>query len=130
LDRENTLLPALPGKCYTLPILSCPIPGRIKIGCPILDPQIQIGMHFLLQVHGDRPGLYAKISEIDPGGNDGLILYTNQGGIPVRIGQDGHEWKIRYLEAILQEMENNPSLLNADYIDLRFKGQVFVGFGA
>jgi len=26
-------------------------------------------------------------------------------------------------------METNPSLTNAEYIDLRYKGQVFVGFG-
>jgi cell division septal protein FtsQ len=58
------------------------------------------------------------------------MLYTARGGIPVRVGRGGFEWKVRYLEAILAELETNPSLTNAEYIDLRYEGQVFVGFGA
>jgi len=128
LDRELTLLPANPGKCYTLPILSFPAGGSPQYGKAVTNKAAREGMAFLLFLLKDRPDLYPKISEIGPG-PDGLVLYTGRGGIPVRIGRGGYEWKIRYLEAILAEMETNPSLTNAEYIDLRYEGQVFVGFG-
>jgi cell division septal protein FtsQ len=128
LDRELTLLPANPGKCYTLPILSFSTGGNPKYGKAVANKSVREGMALLLFLLKDRPDLYPQISEIGPGA-EGLVLYTARGGIPVRIGRGGYDWKIRYLEAILAEMETNPSLTNAEYIDLRYEGQVFVGFG-
>ena len=128
LDRDLTLLPANPGKCYSLPILSCSAGDRLAFGKPVKDRTVQEGMAFLRFMLKDRPDLYPLISEISPHA-EGLILYTARGGIPVKIGYGGYDWKIRYLEAILTEMESNPSLTNAEYIDLRYEGQVFVGFG-
>jgi cell division protein FtsQ len=129
LDRQLTLLPAIPGKCYTLPILSCSIGGKPEYGKKIQSKPVQEGMTFLLSMLADRPELYPQISEINPDARDGLVLYTTKGGVPVKIGSDGYDWKIRYIEAVLAEMETNPSLIKAAYIDLRFEGQVFVGFG-
>lgn len=129
LDREMTLLPANPGKCYTLPILSFPIGAKAAYGKPVQSRTGREAMAFLIFLLKDRPDLYPLISEIGSGA-DGLVLYTARGGIPVRIGRGGLEWKVRYLEAILGELETNPSLTNAGYIDLRYEGQVFVGFGA
>jgi cell division septal protein FtsQ len=128
LDRDLTLLPANPGKCYSLPILSCSAGERPAFGKTVTEKTVQEGMAFLLFMLKDRPDLYPQISEISPQ-DEGLILYTARGGIPVKIGRGGYDWKIRYLEAILAEMESNPSLTNAEYIDLRYEGQVFVGFG-
>ena len=128
LDRELTLLPANPGKCYTLPILSFSAGESPEYGKAVANKAAREGMAFLLFLLKDRPDLYPQVSEIGPGA-EGLVLYTARGGIPVRIGRGGYEWKIRYLEAILAEIESNPSLTNAEYIDLRFEGQVFVGFG-
>jgi cell division septal protein FtsQ len=130
LDGQCTLLPAVPGKCYTLPILSRTVGGRLEYGKQIEDKPVREGMAFLLFMLKDRPDLYPQISEIIPTADDGLVLYTSRGGVPVRIGRGGYDWKVRYLEAILAEMDNHPSLINAAYIDLRFEGQVFVGFGA
>jgi cell division septal protein FtsQ len=129
LDREMTLLPANPGKCYTLPILSFSIGAKAAYGKRVQSGTGREAMAFLLFLLKDRPDLYPQISEIGSGA-DGLMLYTARGGIPVRIGRGGLEWKVRYLEAILGELETNPSLTNAGYIDLRYEGQVFVGFGA
>lgn len=129
LDREMTLLPANPGKCYTLPILSFSIGGKAEYGKPVKAAAGREVMAFLLFLLKDRPDLYPRISEIGSGA-DGLMLYTARGGVPVRIGRGGFEWKVRYLEAILGELESNSSLTNAEYIDLRYEGQVFVGFGA
>lgn len=130
LDRESVLLPAAPGKCYTLPILSCPVPQRLAYGRTVRHPDIERGMQFLLALLADRPVVIAGISELRPAGPDGLILYTAQGGIPVWMGTDGYAWKIRTLEALFQEMEQDRSLAGASYIDLRFEGRVFVGMGA
>jgi cell division septal protein FtsQ len=128
LDGDLTLLPANPGKCYSLPILSCPAGELPPFGKPLTDKNAREGMSFLRFMLKDRPDLYPQISEISPRA-EGLVLYTARGGIPVKIGRGGYDWKIRYLEAILVEMESNPSLTNAEYIDLRYEGQVFVGFG-
>lgn len=130
LDGQCTLLPAVPGKCYTLPILSRTVGGRLEYGKQIEDKWVREGMAFLLFMLKDRPDLYPQVSEIIPTAGDGLVLYTSRGGVPVRIGRGGYDWKVRYLEAILAEMDNHPFLTNAAYIDLRFEGQVFVGFGA
>jgi cell division septal protein FtsQ len=130
LDRNRTLMPAPPGRCYTLPILSVDEMAAAAVGEPVEDSRVAEGMAFLEWMLRDRPGLYARISEIQPDPRDGVVLTTSKGGVPVRIGRKGYDWKVRYLEAILNEMESHPSLTHASYIDLRFEGQVFVGFGA
>jgi cell division septal protein FtsQ len=130
LDRKRILMPAPPGRCYTLPILSVDEMSGTELGGVVEDSRVAEGMAFLEWMLRDRPGLYARISEIQPDPRDGVVLTTSNGGVPVRIGRKGYDWKVRYLEAILNEMESNPSLTHASYIDLRFEGQVFVGFGA
>jgi cell division septal protein FtsQ len=130
LDRAGTLLPAVPGPCYALPIVSCPAEGRLEYGKPAPGRAVREGLAFLLFLGEERPGLRARISEIRPASRDGLVVTTARGGVPVRLGRGGMEWKIRYLEAVLREIDDNPSFLQAAYIDLRFEGQVFVGTGA
>jgi cell division septal protein FtsQ len=130
LDRTRTLMPAPPGRCYTLPILSVDEMSETAVGGTVEDSRVAEGMAFLEWMLRDRPSLYARISEIQPDARDGVVLTTSKGGVPVRIGRKGYDWKVRYLEAILNEMETHPSLTHASYIDLRFEGQVFVGFGA
>jgi cell division septal protein FtsQ len=130
LDRNRTLMPAPPGRCYTLPILSVEEIPETAVGGTVEDPRVSEGLAFLDRMLRDRPSLYGRISEIQPDPRDGVVLTTSKGGVPVRIGRKGYEWKVRYLEAILNEMETHPALTHASYIDLRFEGQVFVGFGA
>jgi cell division septal protein FtsQ len=129
LDRNRTLMPAPPGRCYTLPILSVEEIPETAVGGTVEDPRVSEGLAFLDRMLHDRPSLYGRISEIQPDSRDGIVLTTSNGGVPVRIGRKGYEWKVRYLEAILDEMETHPALTHASYIDLRFEGQVFVGFG-
>ncbi|MDM7925414.1 MAG: FtsQ-type POTRA domain-containing protein [bacterium] len=130
LDRNRVLMPAPPGRCYTLPILSVDEMPETAPGGTVEDPRVSEGLAFLESMLKDRPGLYGRISEIRPDPREGVVLTTSNGGIPVRIGRNGYEWKVRYLEAILNELETHPALTHASYIDLRFEGQVFVGFGA
>jgi cell division protein FtsQ len=126
IDRDGTVLPSRPGKLYTLPVISAggihePILGRKLEGDGIHE-----GMEFLRTVLRDCPELYSRISELVADRNRGLVLYTSRGAIPVYVGQDGYSWKVRYLQAILEDVERRKPSLPVNHIDLRFFGQVVV----
>jgi cell division septal protein FtsQ len=129
LDQEATVLPALPGRCYTLPILSCPADGPLAVGRRAAGTGVTEGLAFLAELSRNRPAAVSGVSEILTGPSGGLIVTTARDGVPVRLGRGGLEWKIPTLDAILSELDRNRSLAGASYIDLRFRGRVFIGFG-
>ena len=64
------------------------------------------------------------VSEIHFDQQDGLIMHTRIGGVPVRMGKQGFELKLNRLEAIYQDLE--PRLLALKYIDLNVTDRVIV----
>ncbi len=127
IDREGLILPSRPGKLYDLPMLTGAFKGGVAEGHFAKGERIQEGLEFLFQVMGSRPELYAHISEVVVGRSDGLLLHTSEKGVPVRMGKNDYSWKLRYLEAVLDELTANGGLNKVKYIDLRYKGQVVVG---
>ena len=130
IDREGWVLPSKPRKLYDFPILSGQFEGDVIVGKRVGGALIEQGLCFLAKVIEDRPELYNDISEIVLGQPQGLILYTSQSGVPIWLGNDRISYKIRYLEAILQDLSKTQKLSQLGYIDLRFQGQVIVGMGA
>ena len=129
VDMEGMVLPSRPGKLYDLPVLTGDFKGGVRVGSPARNTHIEEGLHFLKQVLEDRPTLFARISEVVLGRSDGLILHTHQDGLPVWIGRGEYRLKMRYLEAVLDELEGKDTR-NIAYIDVRFRGQIFVGMRA
>ncbi len=64
------------------------------------------------------------VSEIHYDQQEGLILHTLIGGVPVRLGTQGFEGKLDRLEAIYDDLE--PRLLALKYIDLNVADRVIV----
>ena len=66
----------------------------------------------------------ADVSELhyDPG--FGFTLFTVQGGIPVRLGTDGHPEKLARLARIYRELQ--PEMLTLEYIDLNYPDKIIV----
>jgi cell division protein FtsQ len=64
------------------------------------------------------------ISEIHYDQQEGLVMYTLVGGVPVRMGDQGFAAKLDRLEAIYSDLE--PRLLALKYIDLNVADRVIV----
>lgn len=64
------------------------------------------------------------VSEIHFDQQDGLIMHTRIGGVPVRMGKQGFDLKLNRLEAIYEDLE--PRLLALKYIDLNVTDRVIV----
>jgi len=130
IDQNGILLPAKSGKLYELPIVSSRLPGSIRTGQSVGDPSVIQCLDFIRLVLVKRSELYAEVSEMVYSASEGLTVYTRRKGVPVHLGRDGYERKIRYLEAFLSEWSRNPNRSSIDYLDLRFEGQVVLGIGA
>ena len=127
VDGEGMVLPSQPGKLYDLPVLSGAFQGAVTVGRSVRGEVVREGLNFLVRVLEDRPTLYGQISEVVVRESEGLIVYTSRAGVPVWIGREGYAWKVRYLEAILEELVREGTLSRVRYIDLRCEGQVIVG---
>lgn len=66
----------------------------------------------------------ADVSEIHYAEQEGLILHTRIGGVPVLMGKQGFDTKLNRLEAIYSDLE--PRLLALKYIDLNVTDRVIV----
>jgi cell division protein FtsQ len=64
------------------------------------------------------------VSEIHYDQQEGLILHTRIGGVPVRMGTLGFNAKLNRLEKIYNDLE--PRLLALKYIDLNVTDRVIV----
>lgn len=129
LDQEGVLLPSSPNY-YDLPVVCGPIGHSFQIGQPVESFEIQKAIHFLRLVMQDRPRLYGDISEVITEKEEGLLLYLSSLRTLVKIGENEFEWKIRYLDAVVNELERDVFVSEVKYLDLRFQGQVIVGLGA
>lgn len=126
IDETGMILPSKSGKLYDLPVLSGHYQGSVTVGQNIDSPNVKEELAFLKQIIRDRTELYGEISEV-AFKQDGLTLYTRKGGIPVRIGEGGYDWKIRYLEAVIKRIYEKSEIQKIKYIDLRYNNQVVVG---
>lgn len=129
LDQEAVLLPSSP-QYYDLPVICGSFRSSLQIGCPVESMEIQKAIQFLQFVIEDRPKLYGDISEVITGREEGLLLYLSSVRTLVKIGKGAFEWKVRYLDAVLEEIQRDALVDEVKYLDLRFQGQVIVGFGA
>ena len=64
------------------------------------------------------------VSEIHYDQQEGLILYTRIGGVPIRMGKQNFDDKLNRLETIYNDLE--PRLLALKYIDLNVTDRVIV----
>jgi cell division protein FtsQ len=130
VDSGGVLLPARAGKLYELPVVTSFSPGSERVGQTVREESVLKCLGLVKLILAERPDLYAEISEITATETGGLVVYTRKEGIPVKMGLDRYEYKIRILEALLKQWEARSSGSKFDYVDLRFDGQVVLGMGA
>jgi len=130
VDKNGMVLQSRPGRMYNLPILSGEYKGGAQVGKQAESPLLSRSLNFLNLIIAERPDMYNEISEIVCGEDAKIVVYTNQGGIPVKFGQDEYLYKIQCFDAILQQIENENSYSQIEYIDLRYHGQVILGMRA
>jgi cell division protein FtsQ len=129
VDSGGILLPAKAGKLYELPVVASVSPGPLRLGRKVQNGSVAQCLSLVKLILAERPELYSEVSEITAG-DDGLVVYTRKEGVPVRMGPDRYEHKIRVLEALLRQWETRSNDSKIDYVDLRFEGQVVLGMGA
>ncbi|MCK5148228.1 cell division protein FtsQ/DivIB [bacterium] len=127
LDRDGLVLPTRPGRLYHLPVISGKFECEIEAGVHAGGDAVIEGLNFIRTILSDRPDIYENISEIVVGHDKGMLLYTNKLGIPVWFGKGEMQEKVRYFEAIYQELTTNHQFKQVKYIDLRYTNQVILG---
>ncbi|RLB63990.1 MAG: hypothetical protein DRH08_10325 [Deltaproteobacteria bacterium] len=88
--------------------------------------QDSLNLTLLLMDELDTRSLFNldDVSEIHYDQQEGLILHTLIGGVPVRMGKQGFDSKLNRLETIYDDLE--PRLLALKYIDLNVTDRVIV----
>ncbi|MBN1780209.1 FtsQ-type POTRA domain-containing protein [bacterium] len=127
VDGEGLIIPSEPGKMYDLPILSGPFKGEIHMGQKLGGHWIPQALDILQHIRYDRPAMYSEISEMVLGDKNGILIYTCKYGVPVYVGDSMSVWKIRCFDSIYRELMRTNELKLTKYIDLRYRGQIFVG---
>lgn len=85
---------------------------------------VNLALGLLDELDGRTVFSLEDVSEIHYDQQEGLILYTLVGGVPVRLGTQGFDVKLNRLETIYGDLE--PRLLALKYIDLNVADRVIV----
>jgi len=85
---------------------------------------VNLALGLLEELDGRTVFSLEDVSEIHYDQQEGLILYTLVGGVPVRLGTQGFDAKLNRLETIYGDLE--PRLLALKYIDLNVADRVIV----
>lgn len=85
---------------------------------------VNLALGLLDELDGRTVFSLEDVSEIHYDQQEGLILYTLVGGVPVRLGTQGFGAKLNRLETIYGDLE--PRLLALKYIDLNVADRVIV----
>ena len=85
---------------------------------------LDLALHLMNQLETRALFNLDDISEIHFNQQEGLILHTRIGGVPIRMGNEGFSEKLNRLERIFADLE--PRLLALKYIDLNVTDRVIV----
>jgi len=85
---------------------------------------LQQAMELLDQMEGRKIFTIQEVSEIHLSKKNGLILYTLNGGIPIRLGSGDYGDKLNRLEKVLPDLRNK--LKNVEYLALNYSKKVVV----
>jgi len=85
---------------------------------------LNLALQLMDELEPRSPFNLDDISEIHYDQQEGLILYTRIGGVPIRMGKQGFDAKLNRLETIYNDLE--PRLLALKYIDLNVTDRVIV----
>jgi cell division protein FtsQ len=85
---------------------------------------VNLALQLLAELEGRSRFNLDDVSEIHYDQQDGLIMHTLIGGVPVLMGKQGFSDKLNRLEAIYRDLE--PRLLALKYIDLNVTDRVIV----
>ena len=125
VDDEGVLLPPLsPEKCVEIPILTGIDVGDELCGQPLQSEKVRWAISFLRTVSERCSNVSSEIAEIDMSDVDQPFFYSKGKDIPIRIHGTDCCSRLASLPAVFTDLERRSIV--AEYIDVRFKGQIVV----
>ena len=121
VDHEGVLLPFSPR--YDLPILTSIRLEWPEVGKRISDNRMLRGIRFLQRIRALDPDLVDEISEIKPDIPGDMVLHLVGDGLTLKMSEEGLPRQMAVLRPVLTHLSGRPA-----YVDLRFVGQVAVGW--
>ncbi|MFH1197762.1 MAG: cell division protein FtsQ/DivIB [bacterium] len=125
------LLPVLPfTKLVDLPIITNPEELHdLKLFTSLKrNADILTGFKILDSMNLLNPGLFNGVTEIDFRNGGDITLSFSFFDFPVIIGRKNEIKKTSYFTKLWNSLEGKEELTSIRYIDLRFNGNIFIGF--
>ncbi len=126
LDPEGVVLPALhPETTLDLPVLTGSLSGEgWTPGKKIATEPVTGILALLSTAKAVSEELYRRISEVHAEAGRDLLVYMEDGGVPVVFGRDQLGEQCMKLEAFWEQFVALRGGTDLEYVDLRFDGQV------
>ena len=128
VDNEGYVLPPLrSGNIFDIPVLTGNfsrdemVPGRL-----ICSAAMKEAISVLTLAQRIDEELYRKISEVHIGGNNDLVFYTAEAGVPVIVGHQNIAMKLVKFDSFWKQHVDRRGAQELQYIDLRYHDQVVV----
>ena len=141
VDRSGVLLPlrnneavrasgtphATPMEFFDLPVLSgIRVSQPIEFGRKVGDPNLGDLLKIVELLQAENQPLFHRISELSIAPEGGIVLFTADESVPIRLGRGGIPRKVVELEAFWEKVVAREGLWNLEYIDLQYEDQVVV----
>ena len=126
LDSEGVLLPRQATTVqFDLPLITG-IAGldTVQFGRVVGDPEIVQAIEVIQT--GQSTGFHHAISEVNMNNGGDIIIYSTEGGVPVILGRGDVMRKMLMLETLWGNIAKKDSLVQIEYIDARYDGQIVV----
>jgi len=122
LTADGVVLPAITSDLsFDLPFLTGKFPA-VEPGKKLADSAAREALSVLAIARQGSEECYRRISEVHVSDDHDLLLYTNEGGVPVYFGRGETAMKLAKLDTFWDEMGRSAGELQ--YVDLRFQNQV------
>ncbi|MFC1725427.1 cell division protein FtsQ/DivIB [candidate division KSB1 bacterium] len=119
VDENGTELPELDfKKVYDIPVITGLSEVENKELCK------KKSLDILKKLKDKNVDIYRHISEINFNEKFNITLYLCSSCIPVQIGEDNIDTKLKDLKYFMNYLSEQKKLESVKYIDLRFKGQI------
>ena len=128
IDSEGVVLPSvMMSGVFDLPVLTGDLPvAECSPGHRIQARAVQEALDILVNAREVNEELYRLVSEIHIDGENDLVLYTSEAGVPVIFGRGSVPQKLLELDGFWKQVVAARSASDLASVDLRFADQVVV----
>ncbi len=125
IDNEGIILPHVTSATFDLPIITGIIGlDSVRLGHVLNKSDIFDAIHILESAQAFN--IYRAISEVSMNNGGDIILYSNEGGVPIVIGRGDIDKKLETLQSFWSQFAKSDVITQLRSVDLRYDGQVVV----